>query len=431
MIYSRVNGLYIPPKSLMAKVAGVWSNVKAAYARSGGSWLLKYKWGDWFNTYSFDYIKGTNVNLTITPVMTVPANTRVVFYAGESLATLTEINPNTKTAVIFTDTATGLATLYIRIELYSVDGVTFPVVSSLGLKVEQAISLFTIATAVLTDGLAKSRTDYHVDGRLQEIGIPFSWFSPASHRDALTVIAEACGGSVYQDKTGLVVVQSALGDSNGAIEEVIGQDRIIDTSTPVSEIINKVEIQTKPYFEEASELVWELNQSEIIFTDEEITYDISFSGYDAVIDPVATILSFPAGATILSQELFPWGGKITVKGSADMQEINIQVNGKPLVVRGAQVVSVSDDDSIRRNGERILKIENNQLIQDRFNAERVAEGIIALTSKERRDVEANWRGDPTLELGDVIELDGQRGILVEQQITHNGALASTIKIRRK
>ncbi|MBA4274029.1 MAG: hypothetical protein C0436_00085 [Alphaproteobacteria bacterium] len=431
MIRSRVNGAWRPPKKIYAKQAGIWSKAKSVYARNAGVWVLRYKWGEWYNSYAFTYLKGTSVNVTVIPTWTIPANTYVEIYAGESLASLVPIVPSVPNAIVFSNSNTGTANLFVKVELYSVDGVTFPVVSSLNILIQQESSLFTVATQVLEDALSKTGTSYHVDQQLQAIAIPFSWFAPLSHRAALTKIAEACGGAAFQDRQGNVVIESALGESNGTIVDTIGQDRILDAATPVSNVINSVQLTTKPYVISANQLVWKLTGDNIINSAETRVFEVFFSDFAAVVDPVPSISSSPAGATITGQVWYTWGGRVTVLGSANNQVLTLTVNGKPLVVSGSRIIEEQDAASIRRNGLRSIAIGDNQLVQDPIIAERIAEGILASTAQERRDIETQWRGDPTLELGDRVTIDGQDGNIVEQQFKYNGALSSSIKVRRR
>jgi hypothetical protein len=430
MIYSKVNGIWEKPKKLYAYAAGQWSKVKFAYAKNAGTWVVKYKWGEWYNSYAFDYLKGASVNVTIIPTWTIPANTAVELYAGESLSTMVQLQPGSFTPVIFSNTDTGSANLFVKVELYSVDGVTFPTVSSLDIKIQQESSLFTVATQVLEDGLKDTGNDYHIDPQLQTIAIPFAWFAPLSHRAAIKKIAEACGGVSYQGRDGKVIIESPAGDTNGGIVDDIGQDRILDSSTPVSNVINSVQIKTLPYVALSQQTVWEVQGDNIINSGESRTFEVFFTDYDAVIDTAAVLSSSPAGATITNETWYTWGGRVTILGSANNQVLTLSATGKPLVVRGSRVLRTDDSGSIRRNGLREVMFDQNQLIQDPIIAERIANDILGVTATERRDIETSWRGDPTLELGDKIIIDSQTGRIVEQQIKYNGALSSSIKVRR-
>jgi hypothetical protein len=386
--------------------------------------------GVWTNSYQFDYLKGTTVLVTFTPNWTVPEGTSVMVGIGESLSKLQVVHPNKKTPILFVDSTTGLTNIFVRLYLDSnIYGAT-PVITSFNILIEQESSLYTVATSVLEDGLTASGVEYFIDPLTQNILIPYSWINPTKHRNALKQIAESCGGVAYQDKQGVVRLESALYANGNAIKDTILQDRIIDASAPVSEVKNEVRITTSPYVTLPQETVWELQGDNIINAGESRTFEIFFSDYDAVIDASAVLSSAPAGATITSEVWYTWGGRITIEGSAVGQELTLSAVGKPLVIRGSRIITESDSASIRRNGLRSFSIENNQLIQDAQIAEIIGEAIVSTLGNERRDIETQWRGDPTLELGDRVNIDGQTGNIVEQQIKYNGALSSSIKVRR-
>ena len=75
--------------------------------------------------------------------------------------------------------------------------------------VRQNVSLYDLAVDVLRDaGLGPEQ--YDVDPALQSIIIPYAWFEPVSHREALRLIAEAARGVAYCDRTGVVRVVAGL-----------------------------------------------------------------------------------------------------------------------------------------------------------------------------------------------------------------------------
>jgi hypothetical protein len=387
--------------------------------------------GVWTNTYSFDYLRGTSVVVTFTPNWVIPEGTSVIVAVGESISHLQVIQPNARTPVLFIDTPSGSANLYVRLYLQSnIYGAT-PIINSFNIFIEQQTSLYTVAVSVLDDGLTDSGVKYNVDPWTQNILIPFSWINPTSHRNALKAIAESCGGVVYQDKKGVIRLESILYENGKDVKDIIGQDRIIDAMTPVSEVKNEVRIQTSPYVALSSQTVWQLQGDNKINNGQSRTFEIFFNDYDAVIDATAVLSSSPAGATITNETWYTWGGRITVLGSANNQTLTLSATGKPLVVRGSRIVTSSDSASIRRNGLRSFSIEKNQLIQDAQIAETIGQAIVSSLANEQRDIESDWRGDPTLELGDKVIIDGQTGNIVEQQISFSGALSSSIKVRRQ
>jgi hypothetical protein len=90
----------------------------------------------------------------------------------------------------------------------------------------------------------------------------------------------------------------------------------------------------------------------------------------------------------------------------------------------------TDGESVRRYGEKALVINDNNLIQTTEIAELIAESIVAITASASRDIDLDWRGDPTDELGDVVSVNGTHGVIVAQELNFNGALKASMQIRR-
>ncbi|MBM7624787.1 hypothetical protein [Sporohalobacter salinus] len=70
-------------------------------------------------------------------------------------------------------------------------------------KVQQDVSLYQLAVDICEDyDLASNQ--YWIDLELQNFVIPYAYFEPVSHREALRQIATACAGQVYADRKGVV-----------------------------------------------------------------------------------------------------------------------------------------------------------------------------------------------------------------------------------
>ena len=386
----------------------------------------------WELAYQFTYLAGTTVSVTPTLSASMPLGTSIEIWAGDTVDEDTQLFSGVKTAVLFTSSTSGLKNLYVKIILRSSQYGVGPTVSSLGLLIEQSTSLYTIATQILADAFTDSGGTWNVDTELQKYAIPYAWFDAVKHRYALGKVAEAAGGVAYQDRYGAVRVQAGnyLLRQNGTSNFMIGEDRIIDAQSPVSEVRNHIIIKTKPYVAESSTTVWTLEADKEIDNGESKTFQVYFSDYPAVIDAASTLSSVPSGATITSETFYSWGASITVLGSADGQVLTLSIAGKPLAIKGARVIEERDGDSIRRNGDRTLTLEDNNMIQSASVAETIAEDILETTAEEKRDIVIEWRGDPTLELGDKGTVTGFDAVIVEQEFNFNGALSASARLRK-
>jgi hypothetical protein len=158
------------------------------------------------------------------------------------------------------------------------------------------------------------------------------------------------------------------------------------------------------------------------------TFYASYSGFDAVVEAVASLTG--SGASITAASYFFSGAEITVTATSPVT-IGLSITGKPLQVEGSEVITHSDGDSIRRYGTRATIIDDNNLIQTPELAHLVAESVLSLTKDALRKIEMTWRGDPTIELGDIGTVSDELAAMVS--IEHNfedGVYDETCTLRR-
>lgn len=389
----------------------------------------------WTKAFSFSYVAGTTV--VVLPIITgtIQAGARVQVYAGESIAALVECALDTDTGIAFTSTTSGATNLYVHIVLSTSSRVLNPTIASLNVTIKQSTSLYTLATQIMADGLETANAEWDIDLELQKYLIPYSWMKTKDHRKAIGEVAEAAGGVAYQDRGGIVRVEAGnylQRETSGAALAVINKDRILGLSSPISTVKNRIQVQTYPYAPGTNQVIWVMSGTKIINSAEILSFDVTWQdNIEAAIDCNLALTSTPSGATISSVTYYSYGAHIEVTGSADGQVINtLTVSGKPLTASGGRIVTETDGPSIRRNGDKTLAIMDNRLIQSATFAEEIAEAIIAITANESRDVSIDWRGDPTLELGDKVTVDGIDGVIVTQEFDFNGALKAKMQIRK-
>jgi len=390
---------------------------------------------EWYYAYSFDYLAGTTVLVTEDITADIPDQCTVSVYAGETLSTLVLLQDGVSTPVLFLSTVSGTDNLYVKIVMTSTSVLVSPEVSALSLLIHQETSLYTIAVQVLEDGLNPSNTAFEIDTELQKYLIPYGWLDTQSHRSALGQIAEAAGGVAFQDRYGTVLLQAGnyikrITESLNSHVDTILDNRIINETSPVSVVKNRIQVQTYPYVPGTETTVWELRDDKIINNGEVKTYEIKYTSYDAVVDGYASLSSTPSGATITDEIHYSWGAVIEVTGSADGQELTLSILAKPLELEGAQLITRTDGESIRRNGDRSLTIKDNKLIQNALLAGLIADSILETTAQEQRDIQIDWRGDPTIEIGDEVLKGTLDAAIVANTMNYNGAFSETTLMRK-
>jgi hypothetical protein len=320
-------------------------------------------------------------------------------------------------------------------------------------------TLYDMAVAVLTDaGLEAS--EYWVDIELQTYPVPYAWFEPQSHREALRKIAEACAGQVYCDRDGVVrvegpsflssapvpttvsvFVQGAAFPSEQVIIEAYGisAEEYFRKDNPVkwSEIANYIQVDTQPLRPSAvAEEVYRSNDL-VSINAGEIKYLTVYYNITPVIEGTASLEGEGANTSITGATYYAWGATIRVINvGVTADTFTLVINGKPLLVLNRERAIAQDDASITDNGRLKYTMPDNPFIQTLAVAQTIADTLLTTFKNPRRDVELTWRGDPALQLADRITVPDYKDLstadyfVTRQTLEWDGGLTSTIQGRR-
>jgi len=113
------------------------------------------------------------------------------------------------------------------------------------------------------------------------------------------------------------------------------------------------------------------------------------------------------------------------------------IQGKPLTVQNKERAIARDEASILENGVLRYEFPANPLVQTLDQAQAIADALLASVKDPRRDIEMEWRGNPALELGDIVSIvtnsvKDRRGTftIIRQEIEWAGALSARLTGRR-
>lgn len=293
-------------------------------------------------------------------------------------------------------------------------------------------SLGALAELVLQDaGLASS--EYHIDTALYSVIVPYAWFEPVSHREALRLIAEAGLAVVYCDRLGVVRMEAF--DSGGtevAMDFATGRD-YFRTRTPVrpSQVINEVIVTTQPLRPAAvAEEVYKSNEPISIPAGQTVAVTVHYN-QPPVIEAAASLDSPPAGVSIVGVTYYGWGAEVSIyNANGSAQQVTLVINGKPLSVMNRERAVARDDQSIIENAVLRYEFPANHLIQVLSQAQAIADTLLASGKDPRRDIEIDWRGNPALLLGDRITAKGADYHVTANDIEWAGSLRQTTTGRR-
>lgn len=295
---------------------------------------------------------------------------------------------------------------------------------------KQNVSLYELAQDVLAHAEMPPET-YWLDPGLQDIVVPWGWVPSGSHRDALRVIAEAGMARVYCDRDGILRIKQVTAPTGGPVLEITKDDYFPPARNPVSSglVANRVVVTTQPLVPAAS--LEEVYRASVeVPAGQVITMKVEYEKRP-VIDAAASLESPPAGVSIIEASYGATGAEVQIRNTgASMASVTLAITGRPLSVEGGEQVVEEDDLSIRELGLIVHEVPTNPLVQTSEHARAVAQAILARSAQQRRDVELEWRGNPALEVDDVVSVDGMQAQVVRQELSWAGALSARITARR-
>ena len=296
-------------------------------------------------------------------------------------------------------------------------------------QILQNKTLAELAEIVLSDaGLAAA--DYSIDTALQSITVPWAWFEPVSHREALRIIAEAGMATAYADRDGIIRIMPFTAGGTMSVLE-IGPDQYFRADNPLryGEVANEVIVETQPLRPvETVQEIFRSNEPVAVGAGQTVVVTAHYNERPVI--EAAASLEGATNTVIQSVTYRGWGADITLHNPGGAGEnITVVIRGKPLKVLNQERAVARDENSIIDLG--VLRYElTNPLVQTRTVAQQLADLILAIVSSPRRDIDIDWRGNPALELGDHITSKGGGFVVIRNELGWAGALRGRTTGRR-
>ena len=316
-------------------------------------------------------------------------------------------------------------------------------------------NMYELAEMVLIDA-GLNNEQYWLDEELKDFAVQYAYFKPVSHREVLRQIATACLGQVYCDREGVIRFEGPSFTLD-RIEEVqkvaflqsefpaeveyidaygISADEYFrkDNPSKQSDIANHITVETQPLRPDVNQEIYTSNESIHIDANETKTVTIQFNNTPCI--DVNIVLE--GTGSIVDTQTYAWGADVTI-GSTVSGEFTLKATGKPLKVMSKDKIMVKDDESIIENGTLRYDFPNNHLIQNISTARVIAEKLLQYYKDPKRDLKMEWRGNPSLELGDIIITDDyirgdaeQMGYyyITKQELEYAGYLRAKLEGRR-
>ncbi len=299
-------------------------------------------------------------------------------------------------------------------------------------QVQQNKSLYELAEIVLQDaGLSSS--EYIIDTDLQNIIIPYAWFNPMSHREALRCIAEAGLAAAFQNRDGKIQIESFLITGDEPVLEITEDDYFPPLRAPSrqDQVANEIIVDTQPLRPTSTaEEVYRSNEP-ITIPGSSTKTITAFYNKTPVIDAAASLDNPPDGVSITDVSYYGWGASVKIRNTNDTdKQVTLVIQGKPLTVQNKERAIARDETSITENGALRFEFPANPLVQTLDQAQAIADALLASVKDSRRDIEVDWRGNPALLLGDRVTVKGKDYHVIRQEISWAGYMQAKLTGRK-
>lgn len=274
-------------------------------------------------------------------------------------------------------------------------------------------TLYDAAVYVLEharDNIPLKDLTWEIDTELQNFTIPYIWFEKDNYMATLRHIAEACIGQVYMSKNDVLIIDSYTKNSPDSVDLEITTDNYFTKDQPANndDMANYIEVETQILLPSEEPTTVHESASAISIGSLETQTDIEIHYNEAPVeDAEAEIVDETGGVDVTitgEPTYYPWGVIITVEnGNAVAGTYKFKIDGIVYSYKGSEIIIAQDATSIFENGKLLYKYPANYLVQSSAVAQTIADELLASYKEPRKDLAINWRGNPALELGDVVE----------------------------
>jgi len=285
-------------------------------------------------------------------------------------------------------------------------------------------------------GLASD--DYSIDTSLASDNVDVAYYPDGNVRNALNKLAEAFNCTVFVTRDNIIKVLNNQ-TAGSSVKTFNDTDLVISSKMPqrFDEIYSDIDLKYIHHsIGELSSLLvienLEIGASGSTYIDLKFTTaPVAFVSHIKITEvPHVSITSFSIGT---------WGMDITIANDiATTQTINLEVMGYPLeLVENVVTVRNATTYTLLGDKARVLSLKN-YLIQNSDDATSQANLILPIVSNIRAYVECTTRGDPSIELGDVITINDVTNKIINTEIVpirfkyrYDGGLECEIKGMKK
>lgn len=266
--------------------------------------------------------------------------------------------------------------------------------------------------------------EYTIDPALYDIVIPYAWFNPSNHADALRRISMCYPMHIYCDRQGRVCAAPQKLHLDFYYDTWSDSTNVVDKNysslyTVFPNIVNVTVCHPVPMAKEQI-----ANEKESFVVSGYATKTLSFS------EPYVSDISVnvDCDSTLsYTYRTYSWGVVFAFVGNGTVRSISC--DGTVLDTSHNTVVSRRKEDSVRLEGA-VKRDVTSDFIQRPELANAIIDRIFTLSENDKYDATVNYRGDIALSINDPILLnDGiapdNRYNIRRHQLSWNGALTGS------
>lgn len=153
------------------------------------------------------------------------------------------------------------------------------------------------------------------------------------------------------------------------------------------------------------------------------------------VEEISATLENPAtGVTITTLVPYSWGAYVTIRSTAGASSTyTLVAHGQVYEVLSRNRITVQNTAGISRDGMRRYRYPDNHLVQTATHAQWIADILLRLYGQLHRGLVLDWRGDPSMLLGAIIQVKDNdtwlRYWTTKQTLQYDGTLSATAEGR--
>lgn len=287
----------------------------------------------------------------------------------------------------------------------------------------------------LFDAIGVASNEYTIEDSIS-FNIPFGWLMEGKASTTLQALVEAGNCSVFVDRLDIIRIKNNK-QSGASIASLDDNNQIvaIENSQKFLNIYSVFKVDYRNYFLAEPEQVAFLENQLLV------PGDTTFSNIKLSSGPVGNVMyvKIPLSTNVTTKRINmgAWSMDLTVNNSySTMNQVaDIEVIGRRLGSNTVQV-EARDTNAVSTWGERIFTLDT-PFIQDKAVAQSYANSMIKFVSDPKAFYSIDVRGNPSLELLDLITVKSDSDSISQIQLTitknqlvYNGGLEGVIHARK-